>query len=308
MKIQKFCVKKALFCVWLITMQLPGFVEMANILCLMGAPSPSHHIWNRALMEMLANRGHNLTILTVEMEISSKNMHYIFMENIYEELAAHLSTEELLDLSRRSPLTLISEMHDFHNFVSRKLIATKGIQELLRYPRKFKFDAIIHDFTLGQVLLGFVHYFQYPPLIAVSPFGIPAHTSVLAGSNLPLSYVPHFTTTFSPPFGLVNRTKNGFYHAFDWFYRRFIFMPNENEYAVELFGPKIPKLERIEQMSTLILVNSDFSIDHVQPLPPNVITVGGLQVKRMDFRDKVGVASFFVFENTLLLFFACKGC
>lgn len=42
----------------------------------------------------------------------------------------------------------------------------------------------------------------------------------------------------------------------------------------------LPKsLETIERDTKLTLINSDVTIDYPQPLPPNVIPVGGLQIR-----------------------------
>lgn len=73
----------------------------ANILMLSGIPryvqflrffyfyqkivfSPSHFIFNKALAEGLAVRGHNLTIVSPDVEKKApQNVHYIHLEEIY---------------------------------------------------------------------------------------------------------------------------------------------------------------------------------------------------------------------------------
>lgn len=67
------------------------------------------------------------------------------------------------------------------------------------------------------------------------------------------------------------------------------FKNRENKFrkARKLFGEFLPYLETIESVTELVLVNIDFSIDYPQVLPPNVIPVGGLQVKRKEKRDEV---------------------
>lgn len=49
--------------------------------------------------------------------------------------------------------------------------------------------------------------------------------------------------------------------------------------AVKRFGPDLPFVGDLERMSVLALVNTHPAFDYPEPLPPNVIAVGGLQVR-----------------------------
>lgn len=62
------------------------FVKASNILFLATLPSPSHHIWNGAIVNELAKRGHNITVISPD---DDKNpppgVHYILIEDQYTE-------------------------------------------------------------------------------------------------------------------------------------------------------------------------------------------------------------------------------
>lgn len=255
-------------------------VVPANILFISPLPSASHHIWNRSIMEGLVEKGHNLTVLTVEIERSYKNMNYILMENVYEDMIENYLTDELG--YHQNQFTTIKDYYNLIGYLSRVLVETKGVQQLLNYPNNFKFDVILHDFTSSQFLLGFVEKFGRPPLISVSPFGIPPY--IYAVSNTPVlpSYIPHYATTFTDDMSLIERFKNLLFFAFDRLMRKSVHMKNENRKAKTVFGSDLINLEQIESNSSLVLVNVDWSMDYKQPLPPNVIPVGGLQTKRFE--------------------------
>lgn len=255
-------------------------VVPGNILFISPLPSASHHIWNRSIMEGLVQKGHNLTVLTVEIERSYKNMNFILMENVYEDMIENYFTDELQ--YHQNEFTTIKEYYNLIGYLSRVLTGTKGVQQLLNYPNNFKFDAILHDFTSGQFLLGFVEKFGRPPLISVSPFGIPPY--IYAVSNTPVlpSYMPHYATTFTDDPSFIERFKNLLFYGFDRLMRKSVHMKNENRKAQQVFGRDLITLQEIEANSSLVLVNVDWSMDYKQPLPPNVIPVGGLQTKRFE--------------------------
>lgn len=257
-------------------------IQSANILFLLAVPSPSHRLWNNVLIEKLNANGHNLTVLTVEYEISMPNVTYIYVEKIYESLNVYDNV--WLDLKTKSPFRLITEHYQMYNFISKHIFQSNGVRVLANYPRDFQFHAIIHDCTMAQSLLAFVEHFNNPPLISVSPLNMPIHLSTLSATHIYPSYMTHYamdTTHEQLQASIIDRFLNMLYHSYDWFYRRYIFMKNEHQRIIQLFPNNKQQLEQMEK-SELVLINSDFSYHDPFPLPPNVVRVGGLQAERIN--------------------------
>lgn len=256
-------------------------VDSANVLFLLPVPSPSHRLWNNVLIEGLQERGHNLTVLTVEYERSRPNVTFIYMESIYESLN-EFREKTPWSLRPKYPFTIIKEQQQLNNFISRKLFETKGLRQLANYPKSFKFDAVVFDFTLGQSLLAFVEHFEFPPLISVSPLALPPSLATASSAQLFPSYTCHFSVTSTPSSlraKMSERIMNMIYFTFDWFYRKYVYMKNENRRVDRVFAENKLKLEQLEY-SDLVLINREFAFDDVLALPPNVIPVGGLQAER----------------------------
>lgn len=58
-------------------------VLTANILFISPMPSPSHHIWNRALAFGLVEKGHNVTLIGPDKDkVLPKNYTHIYVEGI----------------------------------------------------------------------------------------------------------------------------------------------------------------------------------------------------------------------------------
>lgn len=69
-------------------------VDCANILYLAALPSPSHHIFNGHIINTLASRGHNITVLSPDFdELPPKNVHYLKVSEVYEheELTSYMT-------------------------------------------------------------------------------------------------------------------------------------------------------------------------------------------------------------------------
>lgn len=47
----------------------------------------------------------------------------------------------------------------------------------------------------------------------------------------------------------------------------------------KIFGPETPYVGKLDQLTALMLVNSNPAVDYPDSLPPNIIQVGGLQIK-----------------------------
>lgn len=88
------------------------------------------------------------------------------------------------------------------------ILRTRGFRTLLRYPDDFQFDLIIYNFTPGACLLGFLHKFNYPPLLSVTSLGNPAYLSALIGSHSYYSYIPHYNLLYKGEMNFFQRCYN----------------------------------------------------------------------------------------------------
>lgn len=93
-------------------------------------------------------------------------------------------------------------------FFSLASLKTKGFRQLLNYPDDFKFDLVLYDFSLGPCALPFLHKFNYPPLISLSPYGHPSYLTQLTGGNHYYSYVQHVSFTYHLDMTLWQRIYN----------------------------------------------------------------------------------------------------
>lgn len=193
-------------------------------------------------------------------------------------------------------------------------IRTNGFQQILNYPTNFKFDLLLNDYTCGPCLLGILHRFNHQPTIV----GITASSILVpevSGGHNQYAYIPHFLLPYDSDMNFYQRIQNFIvYHlAMAWvcnlifvkcwaannylsFFseRHFNQIPLTTELLESVLHRKLPKsLENIERETKLTLINSEVTVDYPQPLPPNVIQVGGLQIRDPKVLPTVGFLPFF---------------
>ncbi|XP_055910229.1 UDP-glucosyltransferase 2-like [Eupeodes corollae] len=254
----------------------------ANILALMMVISPSHHIWNSALTHTLAEQGHNVTVLSVDLPKPSEklpsNLHYIHLEEGYSIYSGDIKID-LKDYFGISPLQQIPLFYDTCDTLNQYIVKSKGLHTLLNYPDDFKFDLVLNDYTMGPLLLGFMHKFKYPPLIGMSAFLNPPITIDQMSHHYFPAYIPYHSTMYSPEMSFWQRLENTLIFIGDTAYRRLIFLPRADATIRPFFSKDMPYLGDISKHTAISLVNSHPAINYVEPLPPNIIEVGGMQIK-----------------------------
>lgn len=191
-------------------------ISCDNILFLNGMASPSHHLWNKVLIEGLAEKGHNITMVSVDNDKNPPpNVHYIYLEAVYETLYGGESTIDLLAMSDEKSFEAIQSLYVWCDQCCQGILNSKGLDIILNYPNDFKFDAVIYDFTCGPCLLPLIHKFNYPPLISVTAFNNPPYTHHLIGGQKYPAYVPHFVTEYSNQMSFPQRVFNSILYLAD---------------------------------------------------------------------------------------------
>ncbi|XP_058828492.1 UDP-glucosyltransferase 2-like [Topomyia yanbarensis] len=251
-----------------------------NVLCLMGVPSHSHHIWNRVLMEALASNGYNLTIVSPDIETTGKpNLTYIHLEEVYHTIHDGDEAIDFYEMAQENIVKCMATFYDYGFGLCRGVLKSKGLDVILSYPDNFKFDLVLYDFSCGPCLMGLYHKFGQPPLIGVTAFNIPPYTVDLIGSHKYPAYIPYYTLPYDVDMDFLQRLKNVFIYTTDYLYRNYRFIPKTDELLRSHPAFRsIPYLGDLDKNMMLMLVNSHHSVDFPEPIPQNMIPVGGLQI------------------------------
>ncbi|KAG4074540.1 hypothetical protein HA402_005605 [Bradysia odoriphaga] len=255
------------------------FANGANILFLATIRSPSHHFWNNAIVTELAQRGHNITVISLAKDKNPPpGVHHILIEN-YDENNSESVKEIVASASRESFWSELLLLQHHATEYCESATDTNGFRTLLNYPDDFKVDLIIHDYTGGPCFLPFVHKFKYPPLIGVTTYSHPSFTNQIIGGHQYYGYIPIHALFYDDNMNFWQRFQNFVLHMVEYGYRQQIVLPTVNDIVRKRFGADIPPVEDIERKTALVFVNTNPTMDFVAPLPENVIPVGGLHIK-----------------------------
>ncbi|KAJ4431916.1 hypothetical protein ANN_20522 [Periplaneta americana] len=251
--------------------------ESARILSLLNVASPSHYIFNRPLILALANRGHQVTLVSTDAgKDNVPNLTNIELEGVYETIRDDIDFENFDD---GTDMGLVSSIFVWIDAVCQKELKSEGAKKLLNYPSNDQFDLIIVEAAFAECFYGFIHKFGSPPVVAISPFGLTPWMDAALGapdnpSYMPVSILPDITSmTFTQK---IYNTFIHYYYLYGYLYKH---MPNMEAMAKEFFKQDLPSFVDIQRNFSLFLANTVFGLEDARPLTPNIIPIGGMHVK-----------------------------
>ncbi|XP_046981628.1 UDP-glucosyltransferase 2-like [Schistocerca americana] len=256
---------------------LAGQCESARILCLMTTVSRSHHIFNRALTLELAKRGHQVTVFAPDREKKPvPNLREILIEGAYEAIHEDYDYESFAEVSQ---MGMVGEIFTWGLTTCRHTLSSKGARQLLELAKNETFDLVITEVALPECVLGFVSKFGNPPVIGITAYACPPWANDLTGNFQNPSYVNTYTLPLTDHMTFTQRMQNFLLDTYVGLYRRFLYMPEQNELSRKFFGDSTPLPSEIEKNVSFVMVNTHFSTDYPKPLVPAIIEIGGLQAK-----------------------------
>ncbi|KAK9745652.1 UDP-glucoronosyl and UDP-glucosyl transferase [Popillia japonica] len=253
-----------------------AYASAGNILFLSLLPAASHHVWNEAVVQALLSKGHNITLLGHERtHLKLDNYTVLEIEGFHDTRDKSIDAASLFKLNS---IQHIFRLWDFNVEVCEHDFKSTALKNLMNYSRD-TFDLIIFDLNAGQCLYPLIEYFNNPPVVGVSPFGIPPFIADVMGNHI-YPYIPFYTLPYSDRMSFWQRFHNVMLQALENVVKWCFYMPDFYRKAQKYFGEDILCFHEVERSIGLLLTNNDPVFDFPQPFPPNIIPVGGLHIKR----------------------------
>uniref|UniRef100_A0A182JC23 Glucuronosyltransferase n=1 Tax=Anopheles atroparvus TaxID=41427 RepID=A0A182JC23_ANOAO len=236
----------------------------------------------RPLMYEMGKRGHNVTVISADIEKKPPaNVSYIHLENFYSTMF-NLSMSQNIDyfeMANESPITMLRMIDEFGMTLCEAGIKSEGLQFLLNYPKEFKFDLFVSDIMIGPCLPSIImHRFKDIPYIPATPYNAPSTTASVLGTFAFSGMVPNHVYDVPESMSFVQRVKNFIYDTYEMILHE-VYMHPEADRILRTLYPGAPSTSSFYKNVRVSFINANPIIQYKEPMMPNMIPVGGLQIQ-----------------------------
>ncbi|GLH09947.1 Uncharacterized protein GBIM_14958 [Gryllus bimaculatus] len=249
----------------------------ANILVLFTLASRSVHFWHTPLLSALANKGHNLTVISPDAQKKPiPNLTDIQIDGMYKDVSGQWDYEELTD---SSTFFWITETFVYFERACTYALKSKSFKQLVEYPPDFKFDLVLIEPIGVECLLGILPKFGNPPIVSISSFGLPQWVLDISGTSANPSYVPYALLSYDDKMKFPERMNNFFSYLYSYILYYYNYLPSMNREARNYFGSEIPSVYDTLRNVSITLSNYHPTFNTPLPTTPNLIPIAAIQVK-----------------------------
>ncbi|KAL6435036.1 hypothetical protein ACFW04_005264 [Cataglyphis niger] len=252
-----------------------------KILGIFGYLGKSHFDVFKPLLEELAYRGHEVTVISYFPRTKNAKMtkplpNYKDIDLVDPKVGIYVNKIDLQQISHSFRLVNDLFLLKFlANFACNATLRNPVVKELLRSNEKF--DVILTENFNTDCFLGFIHHFKTPYLTLSSHQIMPWTNEDMGNEDNP-SYILNIFLGLTRPMDFLNRIKNTVTLLFFKASYEYWLRPDDQVIANEVFGPDLPKLKKIAQQSSALLVNIHSSLHGSRPQLPNVVEIGGIHI------------------------------
>ncbi|NXV82223.1 UD19 glucuronosyltransferase, partial [Atlantisia rogersi] len=266
-------------CVWIFILLLPSLTDGGKLLVV--PMVGSHWLSLGEVVEKLAERGHEVVVLTPEISwqmkmtqaytVKTYPVSYTLedLDNAFREyVAVHLKD---LPFPLNTLAMYNASVHVFNAFFTqcKDLFNSK---ETLQFLNQSRFDAILTDpvFMCGATL---ANYFSLPFVFFMRGFPCSLHYEAPQCPN-PLSYIPRLFTFNSDHMTFLQRVENALVALLERVYCNG-FYADALKLSSEVLQRDVSLLDLVNSAS-IWLLRFDFVFEYVRPVMPNMVFIGGI--------------------------------
>lgn len=270
----------------LIVTSLLRMTHGAKILGIFPHASEGHFVVMRTLMMELAKREHNVTIYSSHrLDDRLDNLKEKIIEpefQFWKAVQTQAGVKDLQQLSKLSDEKLNKYLAEAGLSLMDYFLNNSQMQELLKIsPDDFDYDLIIVDVFYSEALLALGYYFR-TPVIGVVSTDFANYMDQVQENLVPSACLPYSLEKYDKNIGFWQRLSN----VQTCLRRRKEFVKHHygNQEKIvkkhfKLIKGTTPSIPELQSYLALLLVNNYYPLATPKPFTPNIIPVGGLQIR-----------------------------
>lgn len=192
-----------------------------------------------------------------------------------EDLLSDESKAEIVDSFQQPFLLAQIEMWKFTVDLAKHDLDSPILTRLMEYPAD-SFDVIVYDMIV-QHLLPLADHFGKIPIVGTSPYGSNPILAESFGHHF-YTYFPNSALPYTDDMTFFQRVQNYIYYLTILGGKRW-YADSIHKIMKERFGEDIPPVADYENRVGLLLTNYDPLLDFPEPVPPQIIPVGGVNAR-----------------------------
>ncbi|XP_077289509.1 UDP-glucosyltransferase 2-like [Arctopsyche grandis] len=265
---------KVFFGILLLVCISSSYVDGSKILMLCPAPSRSHHILCKGVTDTLVDNGHDVTLISA-FATNTKKYTDISIPALIESQEKNGPGFHTVNMSQIEMIQLINR---WQPMIIDIFYNSPEVKNLLN-DKSQKFDLVIFEYFMNEVLIGFgVHY--KCPVIALSSVSLMSWLATMTGNPLTIATVPNIFTTYTTNMSLMERVYNTLIAIVQEVMGKLVLAPLQKE-KYEMYMPEESKMvpyKDLKKQISMVVVNSHPSVGIARPLLPNTIEIGGYHI------------------------------
>ncbi|XP_075168037.1 UDP-glycosyltransferase family 317 member A1 [Haematobia irritans] len=258
----------------------------AKILGIFPHASESHFMVMRTFMMELARREHNVTVYSSHrLDDRLDNLREIVIEPefpFWKEVQDKAGVKSLQELGKLNDEKLTRYLAQAGSSLMDNFLENYQVKDLLNIqPDDFDYDLIVVDLFYTEALLALGYYFRTPVAAIVSK-DFAEYMEIVQEMMVPAACFPYDLENYDVNLGFWQRLNNikqcvNRRHSFreDHYGRQEKLI---KKHFTQIQGP-LPSVMDLQSNLALLLVNDYYPLATPRPLVPNIIHVGGLQVR-----------------------------
>ena len=249
--------------------------QSERILFLTSVCFKSHKISFMPIAETLAERGHQVTVITpFPAAKKDENLHEITLGGQVEnELGVNW-----FQMQKQNPITAtLGTLNNLRSSAEAGYVRLMANEEFQTILLNRSVDLVVVLAVLNDFALPLIDHLQVPYIFFSATINVPWHLKAM-GAEQQYAHIPGFGSHFNSEMSFTQRMINMIRIEIFMAVRQMTLIKPLDQLIAKDF-PNVRSIAELERDSQLSIINGKTTITWPRPLPPTIVTIGALHVR-----------------------------